>query len=164
MTASNIKRLVAGVLSISLTAGLSWHAVAGPRQLRPVNEKTTAKLKEAMPTKATAKPKKARKVLVFCLCNGFFHGSIPVGNKCLEMMGEKTGAYEAVVSQDMAIAWVREFGKGRVFYCSLGHRNDVYWSKQVLQHYLDGIQYALGDLEADATPTAEAREQQPTTK
>jgi uncharacterized protein len=234
---------------------------------------------------------------VFNLCNGFFHGSIPVGDKCFEMMGKNTGAYEAVASQDMAaftlenlkqfdavlfnnttgltfddpkhrqalmdfvkggkgiigihaatdnfytwpeaadmmgglfdghpwgansvvavklddpnhpinkafngkgflhrdeiyqfrpepysrdklhvllsmdmtddrnlkakgkrgdndyaIAWIRRFGKGRVFYCSLGHRNDTYWNRAVLQHYLDGIQYALGDLEADATPNAE---------
>ncbi|HYV36701.1 MAG TPA: ThuA domain-containing protein, partial [Gemmataceae bacterium] len=52
------------------------------------------------------------------------------------------------------ISWVSTFGKGRTFYCSLGHRDDIYWNPAVLGHYLAGFQYALGDLEADATPTA----------
>ena len=51
---------------------------------------------------------------------------------------------------DFGIAWIRELGKGRVFYCSLGHNNEVYWNGAVLQHYLAGIQYALGDYKVDA--------------
>jgi type 1 glutamine amidotransferase/HEAT repeat protein len=54
--------------------------------------------------------------------------------------------------RDLPVSWIRTFGKGRVFYCSLGHNDEVYWNPAVLQHYLDGIQYALGDLQADATP------------
>ncbi len=50
------------------------------------------------------------------------------------------------------ISWINTFGKGRCFYCSLGHREEIYWNPTILQHYLAGIQYALGDLEADATP------------
>ena len=30
----------------------------------------------------------------------------------------------------------------------------TYWNPAGLQHYLDGLQYALGDLEADATPSS----------
>jgi type 1 glutamine amidotransferase len=52
------------------------------------------------------------------------------------------------------ISWVNTSGKGRVFYCSLGHREEIYWNPTILKHYLAGIQYALGDLEADATPTS----------
>jgi uncharacterized protein len=54
--------------------------------------------------------------------------------------------------QDFAVSWVHESGKGRVFYCSLGHRDDIFWNPKVLQHYLAGIQYALGDLKADDQP------------
>ena len=54
--------------------------------------------------------------------------------------------------KDYAVSWVRRYGKGRVFYCSLGHTASVYCTPQVLQHYLAGIQFAIGDLEADATP------------
>jgi type 1 glutamine amidotransferase len=50
------------------------------------------------------------------------------------------------------ISWINKYGEGRVFYCSLGHREEVYWNPTILKHYLAGIQYALGDLEADATP------------
>lgn len=55
---------------------------------------------------------------------------------------------------DHPIAWLHEYGKGRVFYSNLGHHNFTYWNPVVLQHFLDGIQYALGDLPADATPSA----------
>ena len=56
---------------------------------------------------------------------------------------------------DFGISWIRTYGEGRVFYCSLGHNESVFWNPQVLRFYLDGIQYALGDLPADATPTAQ---------
>jgi type 1 glutamine amidotransferase len=53
---------------------------------------------------------------------------------------------------DFAVSWVRRAGQGRVFYCSLGHRAEVFWNPKVLRHYLAGIQFALGDLEAEASP------------
>jgi type 1 glutamine amidotransferase len=52
------------------------------------------------------------------------------------------------------VSWLATYEKGRTFYCSLGHMESIYWNPVVLKHYLAGIQYALGDLEADATPTA----------
>jgi len=55
---------------------------------------------------------------------------------------------------DNPIAWIKPFGEGRVFYCSLGHNKEIYWNKAVLKHYLAGIQWALGDLKADDTPSA----------
>ncbi len=66
----------------------------------------------------------------------------------------RTAAGMRPSDRDLPISWIRTFGKGRVFYCSLGHNDEVYWNPSVLQHYLDGIQYALGDLQADATPRA----------
>lgn len=53
---------------------------------------------------------------------------------------------------DYPVAWIHEYGRGRVFYTSLGHAPDVFWDPRVLQMFLAGTQYALGDLEADATP------------
>lgn len=55
---------------------------------------------------------------------------------------------------DYAIAWVRRQGKGRVFYSSLGHREEIFQNPLVMQFYLDGIQYACGDLEIDDAPSA----------
>ena len=46
---------------------------------------------------------------------------------------------------DFGITWVHPEGKGRVFYCSLGHNEHIFWDARILQHYLAGIQYALGD-------------------
>ena len=61
--------------------------------------------------------------------------------------------------KDNAIAWIQQVGKGRVFYCSLGHNRHIFWDPAILQFYLDGIQYALGDLKADATPSAKLNPQ-----
>ncbi|HUT29353.1 MAG TPA: HEAT repeat domain-containing protein [Sedimentisphaerales bacterium] len=253
------------------------------------------KIEDAAPAKATVQPKQPRKLLVFNLCNDFKHSSIPYWDKALQIMGKKTGAYDVVFSNRMAmfapemlnqydavclnnttkldfsneklreglmnfvrggkgligihaasdnfydwpegaemigaqfsghpwtsggtwaikiddpqhpltaafggkgfkindelyrtrpplysrskqrvllsldmsddatrnvkgfepndvdtgISWVKSWGKGRVFYCSLGHNHPVVWTPAVLQHYLDGIQFALGDLPADTTP------------
>ncbi len=55
---------------------------------------------------------------------------------------------------DQAVAWIQQVGKGRVFYCSLGHVHQIFYNPVILKFYLDGIQYALGDLKADATPSA----------
>lgn len=54
--------------------------------------------------------------------------------------------------QDCPLSWICRYGKGRVFYSALGHQKDVYWQSPILRHDLAGIQFALGDLEADATP------------
>jgi len=53
---------------------------------------------------------------------------------------------------DYVVSWVRTYGKGRVFYCSLGHEASSYHHPHVLRHYLAGIQFAIGDLAADASP------------
>ena len=53
---------------------------------------------------------------------------------------------------DYPVAWVRQYGKARVFYTTLGHNPDVFWDPRMLTMLLAGIQYALGDLDADATP------------
>lgn len=50
---------------------------------------------------------------------------------------------------DFAIAWIKRFGAGRVFYGGFGHLSDPFANPAVLQFYLDGIQYVLGDLTLD---------------
>jgi type 1 glutamine amidotransferase len=46
---------------------------------------------------------------------------------------------------DFGVTWVRPEGDGRVFYCSMGHNHAIFYDNRILQHYLAGIQYALGD-------------------
>lgn len=53
---------------------------------------------------------------------------------------------------DHALAWVRDYGKGRVFYTALGHREEVWKDPRFLSHVRGGLQYAMGKAIADATP------------
>jgi type 1 glutamine amidotransferase len=255
-------------------------------------DKDIQKMRDAVPKEPIVKPAKPHKMLIFTLCKGFRHGSIPFCTKALEIMGEETGVYTAEASddpkvfaadnlkrfdlvcfnnntgalfndealkkslmdwvkagngvvgvhaatdvggwkwpefkemmggvftghpwhedvgvkvddpnhpiakvlggkgfmvkdeiyqfnkgiysrdklrvllsldmsctskkgkrddQDYGVAWIRGWGDGRVFYCSLGHRNEIFWNPTVMTFYLAGIQWAAGDLEGDATPSA----------
>ncbi len=54
--------------------------------------------------------------------------------------------------QDMGLCWVKKFGEGRVFYTALGHNPEEFWNPALMQHILDGIQFALGDLPAPSEP------------
>jgi hypothetical protein len=282
MRFANIALVV--ICSFSLLLSCAWADI-------PANE--VEKIEQAAPAKPTVEPAKSRKLLVFDLCKGFKHGSIPYIDKALQVMGQKTGAYETVVSNDMVmfrpenlnqfdavcfnnttrlkfdeplrdslmkfvkggkgivgihaatdnfydwpeaakmmggqfcghpwggggtwaikidetghpltaafkgknfkirdeiyrtkepfysradqlvlmsldmsdeatrerakqpsdkdtgISWVKTYGKGRVFYCSLGHNKEIAWNPAILQHYLDGIQFALGDYKVDTKP------------
>src|SRR5262249_54422262 len=74
---------------------------------------------------------------------------------------------------DYPISWCKQFGKGRVFYTALGHREDM-WdpntpanferknSKEIAQayqqHILNGIKWAVGLEKWDATPQKKAIE------
>ncbi len=49
-------------------------------------------------------------------------------------------------------SWIKKYGKGRVFYVGPSHFPESYHSQVLLQYYLDGIQYATGDLECDDSP------------
>ncbi|MHC4397121.1 MAG: ThuA domain-containing protein [Planctomycetota bacterium] len=259
-----------------------------------ISSQELQKIQAAAPTKAPAVAKQPRKMLVFTLCKGFVHSSIPYVTKALEIMGQRTGVFEIVQSDDMSIfkpenlsqfdavcfnnttklefndpalqhslidfvkagkgivgihaatdnfydwpeaaemmgglfdghpwtsggtwafrldspqhplnaafngegfklsdeiyrikpvslyenarilisldmtdpvtayakgvkptdrklpvSWVRKFGDGRVFYCGIGHNHHIFWNSQVLEHYLAGIQFALGDLDVDSAP------------
>jgi len=289
-----MKRLLFLLLFLALA---TFHAPAElGHKFPPIKPEELAKMQAALP-RATVKPAKPRKLLVFYLTEGYVHASIPYCNEAIKEIGEKTGAYTADFSEDMAvftpdnlkqydavlfnnttglkfvdfaarqalidfaqsgkgiigihaatdnfptwepgqallggkfdghpwgagdieavkvdepanplvasfggkgfwindeiyqmrapydrsqvrellsldmskpqnardpkkihrtdndfpICWVKQVeGGGRVFYCSLGHNPSVFWTPQVLQVYLNGIQYALGDLPVDATPS-----------
>jgi len=44
---------------------------------------------------------------------------------------------------DMAIAWTKAYGKGRVFYTALGHRPEVWQDERFQQHLLGGLRWAM---------------------
>jgi hypothetical protein len=57
---------------------------------------------------------------------------------------------------DTGITWVKDVGKGRLFYCSLGHNNEIFMNTPILEHYLRGIQFAAGDFPVPTKPKAQA--------
>lgn len=72
---------------------------------------------------------------------------------------EKSGAPNAAelhrTDGDYALAWIKRYGEGRVFYCGLGHQHELFWNPAVLRFLLDGVQFVAGDLDADMTPSAQ---------
>jgi type 1 glutamine amidotransferase len=48
--------------------------------------------------------------------------------------------------------WARMHQKGRVFYTSMGHREDVWTNPTFQQILLGGLSWAFGNVEADVTP------------
>jgi len=288
---------VLGLLCLSLAVG-TLRAAGSPERLRDLTPEEIRNIEKALPSKTTIEVSEPRKMLVFWRCEGFFHKSIPVVNRAMELMGKKTGAYDVVITDDYSvftkrnlrqfdavclnnttglkfdpketpdrcealmdfvrsgkgivgvhaatdnfktwpageemmggkftghpwtsrgtwaikiddpdhplmaafkgkgfkvndeiyrtdpplysrdkqrvlmsldlsdpatagakgikpddadtgISWVKTVGKGRIFYCSLGHNDHILWNPAILQHYLDGIQFAFGDYKVDTTP------------
>lgn len=299
-TPSNFGLTSSALLGAMLWASGSSAAIQG---LQDPSAEEVRNIEAAMPTEAAATPAKPRKLLVLSLCQGFKHSSIPYWAKALEIMGEKTGAFSVVLSEDLndlnaenlgqfdavcfnnttglklspeatpdlcralmgfvkrgrgivgihaatdnfgawpearemmggkftghpwgsggtwaikidepdhplmvpfggegfkikdeiyrtdpplysrdqqlvlmsldmsdpttrnakgvregdadtGISWIKRWGKGRLFYCSLGHNHAVTWNTAVLEHYLRGIQFALGDFEVDTKPKGQNR-------
>jgi type 1 glutamine amidotransferase len=57
---------------------------------------------------------------------------------------------------DYGLSWIHREGNGRVFYSAHGHSERVYAIRPMLEHILAGVQYALGDLKANDTPSVQA--------
>jgi len=78
----------------------------------------------------------------------------------LDMTDPRTRNLQGVGPEDLdtGISWVRSYGSGRVFYCSLGHNHHICWDRNILMHYLAGIQFALGDLQVQTEPIAYPRD------
>jgi type 1 glutamine amidotransferase len=55
--------------------------------------------------------------------------------------------------RDYALSYIRREGQGRVFYEGHGHSARVYAMTPMLEHIRAGIQYALGDVKADDSPS-----------
>ena len=71
----------------------------------------------------------------------------------LDMSDERTAGVDGGKhrQKDVGLTWIKTVGKGRLFYGSLGHNNDLTWWPPLLQHYLDGLQFVLGDYHVDTT-------------
>ena len=77
------------------------------------------------------------------------YGAMSAADKAKEEHPRKDGDY--------ALSWIRREGKGRVFYEAHGHNEKIYANPQMLQHLAAGMQYVLGDLPADDSPSVPAK-------
>ena len=53
---------------------------------------------------------------------------------------------------DFPLAWAKMYGKGRVFYSSLGHASSTWDNPDVYHMYFEALKWSLGLSDADVTP------------
>lgn len=54
--------------------------------------------------------------------------------------------------KDFAVAWARNYGKGRVFYSTFGHTDESWDDPRMQTMWLEAIKWGMGLTQADATP------------
>ncbi len=55
---------------------------------------------------------------------------------------------------DFAVAWTKMYGKGRVFYSTLGHTEEAWEDPDVTKMYFEAIKWSLGETESSTAPHA----------
>jgi type 1 glutamine amidotransferase len=63
------------------------------------------------------------------------------------------GSPEANQPGEHLLSWCKSYGKGRVFYTELGHRDETWHDPIYQQHVLGGIRFALGLAKANTKPS-----------
>jgi type 1 glutamine amidotransferase len=74
------------------------------------------------------------------------YAKLPADTKALEPAPKRSDS-------DYALSYIRREGNGRVFVEVLGHDESIYKLPAMLAHILAGVQYALGDLQANDAPS-----------
>ncbi len=59
---------------------------------------------------------------------------------------------KGVKYKEIPITWVRNYGKGRVFYCGLGHPPEAWARSDIRQMWIEAIKWVTGMTKGDATP------------
>lgn len=72
----------------------------------------------------------------------------------MDMKDEKPGKRK---DNDNALAWTHQYGKGRVFYTALGHRDEVWKDERFQKHIVGGLRYVFGLETADARPSGSVK-------
>jgi len=87
--------------SILIAASAIFIVANNPKGEQPPPQ-ALENITKALPDEAYAKAKKPRKLLVFSKTAGFRHASIATGKVAFTELGKKTGAFETVISDDLA--------------------------------------------------------------
>ncbi|MGB2668969.1 MAG: ThuA domain-containing protein [Candidatus Acidiferrum sp.] len=53
---------------------------------------------------------------------------------------------------DFAVTWAKQYGKGRVYYSTLGHVDQNWDDPRMQKMYMEAIKWAMGLVDADVTP------------
>ena len=54
--------------------------------------------------------------------------------------------------RDFAVTWAKMYGKGRVFYTTLGHVEDNWDKPEFQKMIIEAVKWATGMIDADVTP------------
>ena len=65
----------------------------------------------------------------------------------LDYVKPQYGVKSTREDKDQALAWSKMYGKGRVFYSSLGHTKEAWEDQLVRKHYLEGVKWVTGRTE-----------------
>jgi uncharacterized protein len=64
----------------------------------------------------------------------------------------KDGSADAGKPGEHLLSWCRQYGKGRVFYTALGHRQEIWRDPLYQEHIVGGIKFALGTAKGSTKP------------
>ena len=67
--------------------------------------------------------------------------------------GLQTGGNLKRADDDYAVSWCRDYGTGKVFYTSFGHKPQVWKDTKFQTHLFGGLRWALNQQPGDATPS-----------
>ena len=113
-----------------------------------------ALIEKAVPAEAVVKPKKERKLLIFDVNADYGgHGAIPYANLAFTLMGQKTGAFEAVVSRDPQV-FQKESLKNfdAVFFNN--NVGNIFSDPQLRQNIVDFVKHGGGLMGVHGTTAA----------
>ena len=92
------RSLAASLCSGAASAAL-FSALASCAQAAPPDAAALERIRAAAPAQAAIRPLKARRVLVYTGFQGFRHSSRETGAEAMKILGEKTGAWSATLSE-----------------------------------------------------------------
>jgi uncharacterized protein len=75
----------------------------------------------------------------------------------LDYVNPQYGVKSTREDKDQALAWSKMYGKGRVFYSSLGHTNEAWEDPLVRKHYLEAVKWVLGRTEGSTASHPKVR-------
>ncbi len=81
------------------------------------------------------------------------HVLLSIDTEKTELPAKGTAPGIERADDDYALAWTRNYGRGRVVYCTIGHSPQDFTNPTILKFYLGAIQFIMGDLDGSTMPS-----------